>query len=1428
MMEVATVRLWWICMLLLACDEGIFAQEDGGTSTATTGESVKIVEVGLGESAILPCYQRATGSFLLEWKRRDLTESIFILLSPKTTEPHIDSRYTGRIDIVDDGVSLQMDDIRVEDAGSYQCTVNPLTNWDRSSNFTWINLVIKAPPVFLSTSPYRTVVGLGSIVNLFCITDSSSSTTITWLKDNKPLVLENRFEILSDSLTIYHLVMRDGGVYTCQAENALGTSEHNMLLIVEGAPYIVNPPQNVTVREGMSAMFLCGWDASPDNVTVYWFYDNEPVHSLAKFGLYADILPDGSLYIGDTDKAFSGWYTCNPSNGIGMPPSAKGFLSVQYPSTPQPMPSEIVGALGYSVTLNCHADSNPAISNTIWRKDSITLYPTADQRLSLGKSGSLTINEVKQSDEGFYSCQPYNSLGSAGESSSTYLLVRDAPIFTSRPKAYYQRMAGEEISIPCTASGSPPPTVTWRKVDGMLPMSRATTLEGTLRIVQLQKEDHGLYECLISNVVTTLVTSTQLIIEQTSPHAPYNVTVVTTSRSAVISWQPAYDGGLTQSYTVWFRSHNVDDSEWTTLSLLPEDVTSATLYNLRPNTQYEFSVIASNELGKSMFSEVVIASTKVLSPGPPVSVTVNSTSSALILKWETPREYPELVSLYTVEYRINGEIYWKVLIDDISSETREVKLTGLKAQTWYDFRMFAFTPGSFSIPSNIVTGFTGELSTYTVLGEDDNSGGIEGAVLAGIISGLVFLIIALILMITAVVIVRRRRQKKRELHEILGFPSYVQPGHSSAATSTPSFTLLRESYSSLKAKFSPVKVNPPKTRNRDDHGLKQRVVHKSRTKHIRKSPRSLHFDDITEPSIVDNSLPDRVLAVKFSGEDYEDGTSRHRLVLTPRPDEVLSTSEYALEVDINDEVFTPPRQFADDYRKTSRNTNNVQSHQLVRTASGAPNKPAGVFTTSSPLNDITQWSFASDNVSAVRRSSTSVKGYFESSTGQLKTDQNYYARRDENVNMHSHNCDKTMTMRELQNSQRTKHYSENVDFSHQRAYKNDQSNGMFVLRGDNSTNYIRRERIASPDSAEIYRREHKVFRPKNPRNLSLIQESSIDPPTTQKVSADVHNKVYTPIKPIMGHSKQMDTRYDEYKRTAPFLKRRRRTQEIDTSRLPQLQNSDYSLDRRKVRSVGDLRRGTRELNPGQLNCENYRPTINPRAYGPLNQRNYNTSVNQDFRIPLRYEFPHGERLPTINLPYIQPSPNEHDTLEVSPNYSGVSSSTSGVGSMVPSLNNVSPRTSTGPLSPQSQGSSGYGSRNTSQSVSVNGRNNSVVSNRPHVSNSSSLDSTFEEPLQVIDTYNPSGYPSTSGDPFDGVTDILQDRYHSFGSKSRKARVQDENMRVNDKPRVVHFDNNLIVESPTEEERWFARLKEEFNEYKRQQQVVHRRKLVSSV
>lgn len=57
---------------------------------------------------------------------------------------------------------------------------------------------------------------------------------------------------------------------------------HNKLkyvfLFLLGPPYIVSPPENVTVNISQNALFTCQAEAYPGNLTYTWFWEEDNVY----------------------------------------------------------------------------------------------------------------------------------------------------------------------------------------------------------------------------------------------------------------------------------------------------------------------------------------------------------------------------------------------------------------------------------------------------------------------------------------------------------------------------------------------------------------------------------------------------------------------------------------------------------------------------------------------------------------------------------------------------------------------------------------------------------------------------------------------------------------------------------------------------------------------------------------------------------------------------------------------------------------------------------------------------------------------------------------------------------------------------------------------------------------------------------------------
>lgn len=142
--------------------------------------------------------------------------------------------------------------------------------------------------------------------------------------------------------------------------------------------------------------------------------------------------------------------------------------------------------------------------------------------------------------------------------------------------------------------------------DGMpLQRNRVKSSGGNITIENLRRSDFGFYQCVVSNEVATIVSGTQLVIEGTQPHAPYNVTGTATENSITITWQPGYSGGpdYKQDYTLWYREGGVSD--WQTINVSPPGSTSYTITGLSPGKVYEFQVVGKNALGDGMMSTLV-------------------------------------------------------------------------------------------------------------------------------------------------------------------------------------------------------------------------------------------------------------------------------------------------------------------------------------------------------------------------------------------------------------------------------------------------------------------------------------------------------------------------------------------------------------------------------------------------------------------------------------------------------------------------------------------------------------------------------------------------------------------------------------------------------------------------------------------------------
>nr|AKN21722.1 NPHS1-6 [Schmidtea mediterranea] len=236
----------------------------------------------------------------------------------------------------------------------------------------------------------------------------------------------------------------------------------------------------------------------------------------------------------------------------------------------------------------------------------------------------LIIYDVDRNDVGLYRCVVNN--GIRGDVVKTIELTKEfTPQILSLPK--FSKAAGnlgEEVSLFCYIRSHPSPKMTWffgryntsvsanSKYRINITRFRTGFYVAQLKIVNLQRTDHGSYVCKAENGKGS--DSRKIEVSGTStPDVPLEIQVVNKSQSQIeISWIQGFDGGSIQTFQVrWkeksptslYRYEDVaSDDTKITLSFI--------ITGLKSDTAYLISINSRNSKhGTSQFSKTIMTNT---------------------------------------------------------------------------------------------------------------------------------------------------------------------------------------------------------------------------------------------------------------------------------------------------------------------------------------------------------------------------------------------------------------------------------------------------------------------------------------------------------------------------------------------------------------------------------------------------------------------------------------------------------------------------------------------------------------------------------------------------------------------------------------------------------------------------------------------------
>ncbi|KAG5677506.1 hypothetical protein PVAND_007262 [Polypedilum vanderplanki] len=165
--------------------------------------------------------------------------------------------------------------------------------------------------------PENKRVKAGTDVILECDANGSPEPNFFWSKDEHMLKYSNRIYLSTDNktLNIDHIKESDAGLYTCIAENILGSDEASSQVDVinsHAPPVLLFEPYDLEAIPGTTIELPCGSEGEPTPVSK-WKKDGRTLTKSIKHSFS----PAGSLFISNVNEFDAGRYECTVSNEFG-------------------------------------------------------------------------------------------------------------------------------------------------------------------------------------------------------------------------------------------------------------------------------------------------------------------------------------------------------------------------------------------------------------------------------------------------------------------------------------------------------------------------------------------------------------------------------------------------------------------------------------------------------------------------------------------------------------------------------------------------------------------------------------------------------------------------------------------------------------------------------------------------------------------------------------------------------------------------------------------------------------------------------------------------------------------------------------------------------------------------------------------------------